>query len=160
MAGRMRMMPLPIFDPGDAPTSTWGGTMIAILKTSPNHEAAWELAKHLYFDPAQPQRAPREDRHPPADHRPSGAGPEFHQPDPFFGGQKIDELYIELARQLPAVYVTPATDAVACCISMTSSAKPRGYAADHGADGLETACQQWLDEASEDLKKRMKQWEF
>jgi len=43
------MMPLPRFDSEDAPTSTWGGTMIGIPRASNNPDLAWKLIKLLYL---------------------------------------------------------------------------------------------------------------
>jgi len=35
--------------------------------------------------------------------------PVYRRPDPYFGGQQVDLLFIEMAKELPARYVTPAT---------------------------------------------------
>ena len=51
LAGKVRMMPLPRFDPGDASTSTSGGTMIGICRDCPNPEQAWKLLEFLYLSP-------------------------------------------------------------------------------------------------------------
>lgn len=44
LAGKVGLMPLPTFSEADAPTATWGGTMLAIPATVPDPEAAWRLA--------------------------------------------------------------------------------------------------------------------
>ncbi len=49
LKGKLRMMPLPVFDPSDAPTSTWGGTMIGISKNSPNPDLAWKAIELIYL---------------------------------------------------------------------------------------------------------------
>lgn len=47
LAGKVALMPLPRFSEGDAPTATWGGTMLAIPANVANPAAAWRLAKFV-----------------------------------------------------------------------------------------------------------------
>src|SRR5262249_13979871 len=49
VAGKMRMMPLPRFDPTDSPTCTWGGTMMAIPRACKHPDDAWKLLEFLNF---------------------------------------------------------------------------------------------------------------
>src|SRR5207249_6115999 len=49
-AGKMRMMPLPRFDPDDAQTASWGGTMIGIPRKAKNPDLSWKLIEALYLD--------------------------------------------------------------------------------------------------------------
>ena len=49
LAGKMRFMELPRFDPTNAPTAPYGGTMIGILRSSKHKEQAWKLIEQLYF---------------------------------------------------------------------------------------------------------------
>ena len=51
LAGKVRMMPLPRFESGDAPTTTWGGTMVGICRSSPHPQEAWKLLEFLYLGP-------------------------------------------------------------------------------------------------------------
>src|SRR5581483_2058886 len=41
--GKLAMMALPKFDPTDAPTASWGGTMIGIPRDCRDPEASWKL---------------------------------------------------------------------------------------------------------------------
>ena len=87
IAGKVRMMPLPKFDPTDAPTSTWGGTMIGITKACRHPDAAWKLIVFLYFsDEGLAARRKISDILPPVTS--VWNEPRYHEPDPYFGGQK------------------------------------------------------------------------
>ena len=158
LRGKLRFMPLPRFDPTDAPTASWGGTMIAILRASPHKKEAWDLIEHLYFDRVGVE-AQRQVTHILPPDKTMWDAPSYHQPDPYFGGQHVDELLIDMARQIPPHYVTPASNIASVYLQQVLH-RANGYVKDHGSDGLEAACQQWLDVAAVDLKERMKQWEF
>lgn len=100
VAGKMALMPLPAWEKGGIRTSTWGGTGLAFTKQSKNFELAWKLAMHLYYDPKQlgPRFADTNILPPLTS---SWTEPEFARPSSFFGGQKIGQIYIDLAPQVP-----------------------------------------------------------
>lgn len=52
LAGKAALMPLPRFSIDDAPTASWGGTMLSIPAGVDDAEAAWKLAKFVAIDPA------------------------------------------------------------------------------------------------------------
>ncbi len=157
MAGTMRMMPLPIFEPGDVPTSTWGGTMIGITKASKNPQASWKLIEKLYFSKEGLESRRKTDILPPI--TTLWNDPMYHQPDPYFGGQKGQELFVQLARQLPRRYVTPATALASMELTVVLS-RAVSHVDQHGSNGLESKCQQWLSESARALEVRMKQWSY
>ncbi|WP_428939280.1 ABC transporter substrate-binding protein [Fontivita pretiosa] len=158
LEGKLRMRPLPRFDPTDAPTSTWGGTMIGITRDSRNHDDAWKLIKFLYLsDTGMDALEQTFGILPPVVQR--WDEPFYHQPDPFFGGQKILELYADLARQIPPRYVTPVTAIAQAELSVVVSRAVR-YLEDHGPQGLEAQCQKWLDTAAEDIRRRIEHGRF
>lgn len=148
--GKLRMMALPRFDPTDSPTSTWGGTMIGITRRSRSKEEAWKLIEFLYMSQAGLEaRLRKTNILPPVmelwEH------PSYHQPDPFFGGQKINELYVELARQIPVRHASPI--AIMAQIQLSVVVDRAGkYVQQRGTEGLEAACQQWLDDAAREVK--------
>jgi arabinosaccharide transport system substrate-binding protein len=108
LAGKLRMMALPRFSADDARTASWGGTMIGITRTCRQPDLAWKLIEHLYLDaPAIAARQRATGIIPPIPQYFSD--PVYHQPDPFYGGQKIDELFIQLAGELPRLQMTPYT---------------------------------------------------
>ena len=49
LVGRAPTCDVPVFDPTDKPTSTWGGTMIGITKACRTPDLAWKLIEYLYF---------------------------------------------------------------------------------------------------------------
>ena len=158
ISGSMRMMPLPVFDPTDTPTSTRGGTMIGITKASKSPDLAWKLIEYLYFS-EEGIRARQKDSDilPPV--REFWGDPFYNRPDPFLGGQKGGELFVELAGKIPKRYNTPvsglATLALNDCV-----VKAVQHVNEHGEHGLEEACQRWLTAAATDLKTRMKHMQF
>jgi arabinosaccharide transport system substrate-binding protein len=158
LAGKMRMMPLPIFESGDQPTSTWGGTMIGIPKASEHADAAWELLRFLYFSPEGLSARQRGTQILPA--IPSAwNSPAYRQPDPYFGGQQIDALYVRLAGQIPVRLVTPATGIAQAELSVVLYWTVRRLQA-QGAACLDDAVHAWLRVASHDLRTLMAQGAF
>jgi ABC-type glycerol-3-phosphate transport system substrate-binding protein len=153
LAGKLSLMPLPIFEPGNAPTATWGGTMTGIPRAAKNPEASWRMIQFLYLSPqAIKARQTYTDILPaiPA----AWNDPSYHHSDPYFGGQKVNELYIDLARQLPERYVTPFT---------VLAEQQLGNVLNHeidrmrkqGSAGLQEQCQRWLDAEAVDLQRRV-----
>jgi arabinosaccharide transport system substrate-binding protein len=108
LAGKLRMIPLPKFDDSDAPSASWGGTMIGITRTCLHPDLAWKLIEQLYLEPAAIKIRQKETGIlPPIPQY--WTDPVYHQPDPFYGQQRIDELYIHLAQELPGTCMTPYT---------------------------------------------------
>lgn len=158
LAGKLRMMPLPRFEPTDAPTSTWGGTMIGITRNTRNHEDAWRLIEFLYLSDVGLKARQRVTKIlPPVIEQWNDAG--YHRADPYFGGQKVDELYIDLARQIPRRYVTPASTIAAVQLSVILN-RAVAHVEDHGDAGLEANVQRWLEEAADDLGRRVEHGRF
>ena len=86
--------------------------------------------------------------------------PGYHQPDPFFGGQKVDELYAELAMEIPERYVSPLTVAAQVAVGLVLG-RAVDRVRERGPAGLEAACQKWCDEAERELRRRLQhgRWE-
>ena len=80
--------------------------------------------------------------------------PAYHQPDPFFGGQKIGELFVDLARQIPTRYMSPATPIAWTQLSVILN-RATAYLDQHGEVGLEERCRDWCAEAAADLRMRI-----
>lgn len=158
LAGKMRMMPMPVFDPTDKPTSTWGGSMIGITKACRNPDLAWKLLEYLYFsEDGFRERRLTSEILPPI--KSMWDDPSFHLADPYLGGQKGGELLTKLAAEIPARYVTPATPLVSMALNDAVVDAVR-YVNTRGPDGLEAHCQKRLSSIASDLKRRMKQWRF
>jgi len=129
MAGKWRVMPLPAWTPGGRRTSVWGGTMLAIAKTTSDVEQAWAFAKELYLsrDLAEhlfknnsivsPVRAMWDE-------------PFYQEPDPYFGGQVTGEVFISLLDDVPMRFSSPyQRQAVARVVDVVG--KLRDFAEDH-----------------------------
>ena len=152
LAGKVRMMPLPVFDPSDARTSTWGGTMAGIPRRCADPDRAWRLIEFLYLsDEARDMRRAHSNIIPPL---PEEYGlPEYHRPDPYFGGQRIDALYAELATEIPPRYVSPLTVGGQIAVGVVLG-RAVDYVRDRGTEGLESACAKWLAELDDELRAR------
>jgi multiple sugar transport system substrate-binding protein len=132
--------------------------MIGITRDSKHHEDAWKLIQFLYFSQAGlDARLKVTNILPPVIDQ--WNDPRFHKEDPYFGGQKIDELYVDLARQIPRRYVTPVTPIAHSALGVVVNEAVR-YVRENGTEGLEAHCQHWLDLAAEDLSARIKHGRF
>jgi arabinosaccharide transport system substrate-binding protein len=106
LAGTVKVMALPAFEPGGRRTSVRGGTVLGIPKDSPDVDAAWEYAKMLYTSPeVARQMYQLTDIISPVSSL--WDDPVYHQPDPFFSGQAKGELYIEQAPHVPTRTSSP-----------------------------------------------------
>jgi arabinosaccharide transport system substrate-binding protein len=161
MAGEVRMMPMPIFHPGDAPTTTWGGTMIGIPRSCPHPDEAWKLAEFLYLSPAgnAARIADKSLILPPVSSL--WSDPAYHQADPFYAsdepgvkGQKVEELYIQLAAQMPERDVTPFTALGKTELELILE-KAEDDLDSNGPAHLEEHCAGWLAEAQKELQERI-----
>lgn len=100
LTGKMKLMPLPAFEPGGRRTSVRGGTMLGIPKTTQHFDRAWEYAKLLYTSPQVARDLYREvDIISPV--KSLWDDPVYDQPDPFFMNQRKGRMYIELAPEIP-----------------------------------------------------------
>ncbi|HET9931723.1 MAG TPA: extracellular solute-binding protein, partial [Polyangiaceae bacterium] len=105
LAGKMKLMPLPAWEPGGRRTSVWGGTGLAIAARSPHVELAWEFAKFLYFDKSElGQRFLGTNIIPPL--RDAWDLPEFKRRKAFYGGQALGEVFASLAPETPPSWNT------------------------------------------------------
>jgi arabinosaccharide transport system substrate-binding protein len=158
MQGLLRMMPLPRFDPDDAPTSTWGGTCVSIPKACPRPDLAWQLIEHLYFSAAALDERLKAGNVLPALPE-TWNHPRLTLPDPLYGGQVINQLYVSLARELPRRYVTPSSG-IAMAQLGAVIARAVTHVRAHGEDGLEAQCQAWLEAATRDVERRVARQRF
>ena len=158
ITGKMRMMPLPVFDPSDAPTATHGGTCMTVTRACKNPQLALKLLEHFYFSEAgMASRRADTEILPPM--RTTWSHPHYHQPDPFLGGQKGAELFIRLADQIPPKYVSPASGIATLSLNQ-ALVKATDYVRTRGTDDLEAHCRRWLAEIADDLRARMRQMRY
>jgi len=100
MAGKIRLMPLPAWEPGGRRTSVMGGSNIGINKRSPYVEECWEIIKILYTSAGGAEKI-WQTTNILSPVKTLWDEPFYHEPDPFVGGQRAGSLYIEQAPYVP-----------------------------------------------------------
>ncbi len=108
-SGLFRMMPFPLLNDDSFRLSVWGGTGLAMTKYAENKDAAWAALEFLMLNPESSLIEFTEFGSTP----PIPAAlelPELRQPDEFFGGQVVTDIYREyldeLAIQRPAWWIS------------------------------------------------------
>ena len=156
MAGKFKVMPLPAWEKGGRRTSVLGGTMLGITKASRTPEAAWAFAKQLYLSPATAQRL-YEEACIVTPIKANWNQPFYDAPDPYFCGQAIGRMYIQLAPEVPlrpsSAYGGPASDLLNLAVIQLCQ-----YADDHrlyDAQALEPEAQRLLNAAQHQLQAQM-----
>lgn len=160
VAGKMRLMPLPAVEKGGRRTSVWGGTMLAITRQAKDKDLAWDFAKHIYFNPDILGKMFLETNILPP-YKEAWKHPAFSQPRDYWGGQKIGEMYIGLAEDVPKVYSSPflqlAKDKMANCIGRCAQ-----FYAGHGKvdEEFRAYCREQMESAADDVRKQMQRNPF
>ncbi|MEM1330247.1 MAG: extracellular solute-binding protein [Planctomycetota bacterium] len=154
--GKMRLMPLPAWEPGGRRTSVRGGTMLGIARDAPDHDKLWTFAKKLYFDPQLAR-----DLYQVGDIitplRDLWDDPVFDQPDPYFMGQRKGRDYMALADDLPPRPSTPYNEIALSrvqdeFIALVAEADRRG---EYGAEELEPLALELLERAEASVRKQI-----
>jgi ABC-type glycerol-3-phosphate transport system substrate-binding protein len=107
MAGKWAVAVPPTWKGGGAGTLVWGGTGFAVNKKSPNAAIALDFIDFMYLGKeSQVQRFEKINMFPTMfeaanDPRVTGFA------DPFYGGQKVGEIYSKLAPEVPVWYQSP-----------------------------------------------------
>jgi arabinosaccharide transport system substrate-binding protein len=106
LAGKMRLMPMPAWAPGERRTSSWGMTGLTISRATKDPNLAWELAKFLYFEKADlGARFLDTNIIPPL--KEAWRLPELATPNPYWSGQKVGHEYAALAPDVPDIHSSP-----------------------------------------------------
>jgi len=105
LEGKIKLMPIPAFEPGGRRTSASGSAMISISKRSEHIEECWEMAKTLYTSFEVAEHLYRESGSV-TPYKPHWEASFYHEPDPFCGGQRTGTLFIE---QIPNAPQSPAS---------------------------------------------------
>lgn len=106
LSGKVKLMPMPAFEPGGRRTSVRGGSMMGIPKTARDVDAAWAFSRDLYLSPDLARRLFETNGiiTPVREH---WSNPVFDEPRPFFSGQATGRLYIEQAPNVPPRPASP-----------------------------------------------------
>ncbi len=150
LRGKLAVMPLPAWSPGGRRTSVWGGSGLAIAKSSKRQELAWELAKFLYLDkPELGKRFLDTGIIPPF--KDAWDLPEFLEPSSFYSNQPIGSLLAALARETPPVYSSPYRSVVEIKLDEAFGRAVQHFKA-HGHTGLRERILELLSDAQREAE--------
>jgi multiple sugar transport system substrate-binding protein len=145
-----------IFEVPEDPGSNWGGSFLSIPEQSQNKEAAWKFIEFALANKASQNKMFAAVDYFPA-YIPAFDDPMYQEADPFFGGQKTREMWVDIAANKIQPFVTTPMDAQAEQIFMSYVKK----ALDQNLDPqttLDEACieieQQTAPDKEEALKLR------
>ncbi|MEZ6190595.1 MAG: hypothetical protein R3C45_04810 [Phycisphaerales bacterium] len=156
LAGKLKLMPLPAWEPGGLRTSVHGGTMIAIPKSSPNFDEAWAFVKHLYLSDELAEQLYKQNCIITPVRR-LWDSDFFKEPDPYFHGQARGSLYIEQAPYVPTRTSSPfrtlAMSRIGEAVNdLRQYAQARG---EYGVDALLPEARRLLREAEDRIRVEM-----
>ena len=106
LAGKVKLMPLPAWEPGGLRTSVQGGSMLAISDMTDDFDTAWTFAKKLYLDRdlAQTLFETTCIVSPVVEYWDA----EFYdEPVEFYSGQPIGRMFLDLAPEVPLRGTSP-----------------------------------------------------
>ncbi|MBI2939127.1 MAG: extracellular solute-binding protein [Chloroflexi bacterium] len=107
LSGKWAAQYLPAVKAGDRKTSAAGGTGTALLKTSKQLDEAARFLEWTFLDPNRVVvRYQMIDLYPPL--KEALKDPRMREPRPYYGGQRLGELFAELAPDVPTWYNHPA----------------------------------------------------
>ena len=133
MLFRSALLPLPAGKEGGRRTSVGGGTGLMITKRTKNPDLAWELAKFLYFEPAELGKRFKETNILPV-LKDAWERPELSEPNPYYSNLPIGKMYAALAPETPAVYSSP-VDNIARNKLYEAFSRSAEYYESHGESG-------------------------
>jgi arabinosaccharide transport system substrate-binding protein len=130
LAGKVKLMPLPAWEPGGRRTTVMGGTMLGIPKRVKDFDSAWRYAKNLYLSPDLARGLFRTTGIiTPVKHH--WTDPVYDEPSPYFGGQPYGRLYIAAAPEVPPRTSSP-YNALAQIKMADSALALKGHAQQYG----------------------------
>jgi arabinosaccharide transport system substrate-binding protein len=157
LAGKIKLMPLPAWEPGGRRTSVWrGGTMLGITKTAPDPDKAWAFVRHLALSPELAEHLFRKTNLVPPN-RELWSLPVFDEPDPYYCNQPVGRLYLDQVTDVPPrssspYFMTAVGHFATALVRLRMHAdETRNY----DRAGLQTEAQALLDEAQRRLIREM-----
>ena len=109
LSDKMKLMPLPAWEPGGRRTSVMGGTMLGIPKRTVEEgrfDEAWAFAKRLYTSPEVAERL-YEVNLIVSPFRGLWDEPYYDEPVEYFSGQPVGRLYLDQAAAVPPRVSSP-----------------------------------------------------
>ena len=103
-SGDWGVIPLPAWTSNGIHTANDGGSALAIFKSSPNFQAAWQYVQwHLGRADVQAHMYVQSDIFPSLEA--AWRSPYMRQADPYYGGEKDKLLFESLAKQIPVAHI-------------------------------------------------------
>jgi ABC-type glycerol-3-phosphate transport system substrate-binding protein len=103
-AGDWGVVPLPAWTPNGSHTANDGGSALALFKTSNQAAAAWAYIQyHLGRADTQSSIYKQLDIFPALET--AWRSPYIREPDPYYGGEKVRQIFVDAARHIPRAYV-------------------------------------------------------
>ncbi len=98
----MKVRDLPLYKKGGPNTASWGGSFLAIPKGTKNPDEIYAIIEYMQYDKSAIKVAYEKTGmlRPLPD---AWNDPVFNQPDPRFGGEKLAQLQIKLAKTMPSI---------------------------------------------------------
>jgi lactose/L-arabinose transport system substrate-binding protein len=103
-SGDWGVIPLPAFSPGGSHYANDGGSALAIFKNTSNMDAAWAYVQY-HLGRADTQSAIYKDQDIFPALESAWRSPYIHQPDPYYGNEKVRELFVAAAKKIPRATV-------------------------------------------------------
>ena len=103
--GEWVLQPLPGGFGDNIPTATHGGTSVSIPGQSEHKEEAWAIMEFTHLTDAVLQDF--DERGILVSYKPALENEKYQEPKPFYGGQVIGDMYLELADHMPRIHQSP-----------------------------------------------------
>lgn len=138
--------------PAGIPNANWGGSYVCIPKQSENKEAAWAFVKYMMAD-ADAQNAMFEATDYFPGYMPAWDSDLYEAEDPYFGGQKVRKLWVEIANDIEPVFSTYMDgDVESIMVTAVDTGLSEGMNADQILEFLE---QEIEDKVKQDFEKQV-----
>jgi multiple sugar transport system substrate-binding protein len=98
--GQWRAQPLPVWKAGDKTSANWGGSTLAVMKTSKSPAAATEFARFILQDPKLQQMWAYQRFLFPTLNSMLNNSAWQNKPYPFYGGQAVNKVYAQMANEV------------------------------------------------------------
>ncbi|MFI6902738.1 ABC transporter substrate-binding protein [Nonomuraea sp. NPDC050394] len=105
LSGKFGVVPLPAFDAGGSRTSANGGSALSITAQTKNQQTAWAFLDWMLASKERQVSMMRTEALFPA-YLPALSDPLFDEPQPYFGGEKVNRLFADQVKEIPPVQLT------------------------------------------------------
>ena len=99
---QFKVRALPYYKKGGSRTASWGGTFLAITKLAKDQDQLYKIMEYMQYDESSIKTRYKETGMLPPFASVWG-DPIFKQADKRFGGQKLGELQVQMAKEMPSV---------------------------------------------------------